>query len=29
MGALAVLERIDADVRARVDNIVGVPAWPN
>ena len=29
MGALAVLERIDADVRARVDEIVGVPAWPN
>ncbi len=29
MGALAVLDRIDADVRARVDAIVGVPAWPN
>jgi len=29
MGALSVLERIDAYVRARVDGIVGVPAWQN
>jgi len=29
MGALAVLARIDGDVRARIDAIVGVPTRPN
>jgi aryl-alcohol dehydrogenase-like predicted oxidoreductase len=29
MGALAVLPRLDADVLARIDEIVGTPSWPS